>query len=138
MQLTITTDYAVRTLLYLGLANRRSSSAEIAEAMGIPGNYLPNIARILRKHGFIETRAGSGGGYVLAKNPKDISLLDIIKAMEGTVKVNECLEEEQYCSRGAADDCPVRETYLDVQEVLERALSSVSLKCLIEEQQKKT
>lgn len=131
MQLKITTDYAIRTILYLATTKRITSSAEVAEAMGIPQKYLINTIGTVKRAGLVETYSGTHGGYALAKSPADISLGDIIEVMEGTTKINRCLEEDHYCSRGAVDDCPVRVVYAQLQDRMEQFLKSITVEQLL-------
>ncbi len=127
MQLNITTDYAIRIVLYLAETDRITTSAEIADEMCIPGNYVPNIVKKLRDHGFVHATFGPKGGYRLAKDPKDISLLDILMIMEGTIRINRCLEDDEYCNRFAASTCAVHEVYETCQKALEETLGSKSI-----------
>ncbi|MGI6497781.1 MAG: RrF2 family transcriptional regulator [Oscillospiraceae bacterium] len=131
MQLKITTDYAIRTILHLATTKRITSSAEVADAMGIPQKYLINTIGTIKRAGLVETYSGTHGGYALAKAPSDISLGDIIEVMEGTTKINRCLEEGHYCSRGAANDCPIRRVYAELQERIETYLKSISIDQLL-------
>lgn len=131
MQLTTTTDYAIRAVLFLamkGVAN----ATELNEAMGIPHGYISSLARKLRDAGIIKSERGVCGGYSLNKPPEEISLLDIVELMEGTTKINRCLEADHYCSRNAADTCPVRKFYSDIQVDLEAKLRSKTIKDLMD------
>ena len=116
MQLKTTTDYAIRTILYLTVRKPETvSSNEVAEKMAIPRQYLIQIGAVLREAGLINTRAGKHGGYSLARGPDEILLYDIINTMEETTRLNRCLEEDGYCSRFATEDCPVRRCYSIMQ-----------------------
>lgn len=127
MQLNITTDYAVRSVLYLTIAGHMASAAEIAEHMHIPRQYLTTMARRLKDTGLIQAQGGKLGGYYLARPPEDITLLDVIRATEGTMNLNRCLEHDKYCSRFATEECPVREVYESLQEMVESYLGSVTM-----------
>lgn len=127
MQLNITTDYAIRVLLYLSDKQKPVSSQEIASAMGIPGNYILKVCRKLREGELVQTERGKAGGYVLMHSIDNISLWDVIGTMEDKTKINRCLEEDCYCSRDAAETCPVRKVYVSLQSDLEKRLSSISL-----------
>ncbi len=133
MQLMATTDYAIRMILYLATVGRKASSAEIAEKMEVPRKYLINITRSLREAGLIRTQMGVNGGYSLAKEPAEISLLDITAAMEGTMKINRCLEEDAYCNRFATEHCPVRKCYTMIQREIEEKLGAISIARLLQE-----
>ena len=106
---------------------------EIAEKMEVPRKYLINITRSLREAGLIRTQMGVNGGYSLAKEPAEISLLDITAAMEGTMKINRCQEEDAYCNRFATEHCPVRKCYTMIQREIEEKLGAISIARLLQE-----
>lgn len=130
MQLKITTDYAVRTIICLAQTKRVTTATEISEAMKIPRGYLINIIRDIGKGGFIKTFTGSKGGYALAKAPEDITLFDIIEEMEG-LRINRCLEKDDYCSLGAKDYCAVHAVYGEIHQDIVLKLKSHTVASLI-------
>lgn len=91
MQFKVTTDYAIRTVLYLATKNEVITSGEISQAMGIPQKYLIKLLGELRQHKLVRVHMGVKGGYTLNKSPQDISLFDIVEITESTVKINRCL-----------------------------------------------
>ena len=118
MQLKVTTDYAVRTLMYLARHKGIVPIAEIAEAMKIPEKYLNRLGLALRDEGLIVTHRGKNGGYSLGRPPENIRLYDVVALVEGTVALNRCLEEDGYCGRDAAGFCTVIQVLLsDAEEV---------------------
>ncbi len=128
MQLKITTDYAIRTILFLTLRKAEVvSTGEISQTMGIPRKYLIYIGSILKQARLIDTHSGKHGGYSLAKAPEKITLFEIVNLMEDTTKINRCLEEDEYCSRFATKDCPVRKCYTVMQKVWERFLKGLTV-----------
>ena len=131
MQLNITTDYAIRLILYLATVRRAAGSAEISDAMSIPRGQFGAISKPLRKHGIIDTQRGTNGGYLLAKRPEDISLHEIINIMEPITRINRCLEPGAPCSRHAADTYPVRKFYVHVQECLDTAFANKTIASLL-------
>lgn len=82
MLLKASTDYGVRTVLYLAAKGDTRSSKEIAENMGIPRDYLIQLAQQLRNKGVITAQAGKAGGYRLAKAPEDTTLLEVLAALD--------------------------------------------------------
>ncbi len=136
MQLKITTDYAIRTILYLATTKRITSSAEVADAMGIPQKYLINTIGVMKRAGLVKTYSGTHGGYSLAKTPSEITLGEIIETMEGTTKINRCLEEDRYCSRSAIEHCPVRSVYAHLQNRVETYLRSITIEQLLSDAEK--
>lgn len=132
MQFKITTDYAIRTVLYLATKNEITTSGEISQVMGIPQKYLIKLLGELRQHKLVRVHMGVKGGYTLNKNPQDISLLDIVEITESTVKINRCLEPDCYCSREGAECCPVRKYYTVIRNHLENSLSKITIQDLVE------
>lgn len=132
MQLNITTDYAIRILLCLGEPGRVMAGPLIGEETNIPPKYIRKISLRLREAKLIDSMAGAQGGYFLTRPLKDISLLDVLSVMEPTTKINRCLEPDEFCSRGAAKDCPVRKFYQALQKVLEDQWLSVSLGMVVD------
>lgn len=131
MQLNITTDYAIRIILCLEHMGNRKSAYEIAEEMKIPERYVLKVLKKLKQEGIILSFAGNQGGYELAKENSDISLGDILQIMENTMKINRCLEEDEYCSRGAVLTCPVRRFYCSLQNELVNRVRSISIQDIL-------
>ena len=131
MQFNVTTDYAIRTVLYLGQCKKRASTTEIAKEMGIPRGYLEKVLSKLKKAEYISANLGTKGGYSLNKSLKEITLGDVIRSMENTTKINRCLEQDNFCNRNAADFCAVRKYYVRVQKELEEKFFNVSLEEII-------
>jgi Rrf2 family protein len=82
---TAKADYAVRAAVELASVGKGEpvKADDIAEAQSIPLNFLENILAELRRAGIVESRRGAAGGYLLARPPEEISLADVIRAVEG-------------------------------------------------------
>ena len=83
MRTTAKADYAVRAAVELAAAGDMVTADQLAQAQGIPANFLENILRDLRRGGIVESRRGQQGGYVIAKPAEEISLADVIRTVEG-------------------------------------------------------
>ncbi|MDX6485038.1 MAG: hypothetical protein QOF43_191 [Gaiellaceae bacterium] len=83
MRTTAKADYAVRAAVELAAAGGLVTAEQIAQAQGIPANFLENILRDLRRAGIVDSRRGQQGGYVLARPAEEISIADVIRAVEG-------------------------------------------------------
>ena len=86
MQLKLTTDYAIRTIVYLATQSGITSVAEIGSKMGISENYLMKVLKALKDAGLVAGYQGKRGGYAISKKPEEISLWDIVEVMEGYYK----------------------------------------------------
>ena len=128
MQLQITTDYAIRCGLYLAAKDSSINALELSEAMCIPHNYVQQILRRLRIAELVDSSQGRGGGYRLAKDPEEISLMDIMELFEKTMRINRCLEDDHFCSwNGTLKGCPVNAYYKGLQKNIEGYLRGTSI-----------
>lgn len=132
MQLNISTDYAIRIVLYLSsTTNRTVSSKELSEKLGISQNLIFKIGKKLNEKQILKVSAGVEGGFRLNCDSQDISIYDVITIMEKTCKINRCLEDDSYCSRDSTQICPVRKAYGKIQTSLEESLKKITFKDLL-------
>lgn len=126
MQITRQADYAVRAVLYLAEQNGtgRAPTSQIARDQKIPPSFLAKIVSQLSVAGMVQTSRGARGGVALAREPKDINLLEVIEAIDGPITLNECVADPSVCAFG--DDCPVHSVWCEAQEKLVQELSSTS------------
>jgi Rrf2 family protein len=117
MQLSQAADYAFRASLALaGLAPGEFADARtIATRELVPLRFLLKILRLLVKAGLVQSRRGVGGGYALARPPGEVTLREIVEAVEGPLRLNRCLVDPDYCSKRWADRCPVHQALCQVQ-----------------------
>ena len=93
MQITRQADYAVRAVLYLSRMgdNQRAATSKVAQAQRIPPSFLAKIISQLSIAGLLRTSRGARGGVTLARAPKDITLLEVVEAIDGPIMLNECV-----------------------------------------------
>ena len=103
MQLASTTDYAIRIVCYLAAQRQMISTSELSQELSVPSSYIPKITKKLKQAGIIKACEGTNGGYMMAKQPENISLMEIISCVEETMAINRCLEEDRFCSRNLED-----------------------------------
>lgn len=132
MQLKLTTDYGIRMVLCLASEKRMMNSREISNLMGIPRDYAVQVGGKLKREGILNTYAGHQGGYTLGRPTDEITLFDIMSALEDTTRINRCLERDEFCSRDASVSCPVRCSYVLIQEGIDCYLGSITVKDLLE------
>lgn len=121
MQITHQADYAVRTILYLSRLepNHRVPTSEIAAFNHIPPSFLTKIISQLSIAGLIHTSRGARGGVWLAKAPEDISLLDVLEAIDGTLALNQCVQDPENCT--FSKNCVLHRFWLETcTEVVDR------------------
>jgi Rrf2 family transcriptional regulator, nitric oxide-sensitive transcriptional repressor len=93
LRLTLYSDYALRLLMYLGLARDRLVTIhEVAEAYGISKNHLMKVVNDLQRAGYVETVRGRGGGIRLARDPNEIRLDSVIRHTEDDFRLVECFD----------------------------------------------
>lgn len=127
-------DYAIRGMVYL--AERPAGTvcllAEIAADVQVSKALLAKIFQQFAKGGLVRSSRGAGGGFMLGRPAEDISLLEIIEAVEGPILLNRCLLGEGTCSRQTA--CTVHPVWMEVQERMRSLLGDVTLKQLVGKQ----
>ena len=99
MRLTRAGEYAVRCISYLSKKGPGVlvPKQEIVKNVEIPASFLAKIAQDLSKAGLIEIKQGSKGGYILSKNPQEITLLEVVEIMIGKIFLNYCVEKPDSC-----------------------------------------
>lgn len=99
MHLTLHSDYSLRVLIALGVApGRRSTIGSIAERYAVSRNHLVKVCHRLQKLGYVEGIRGKGGGLRLAREPGEIRLGEVLRAMEPNFDLVECFGEENRCA----------------------------------------
>jgi Rrf2 family protein len=118
MQITRQADYAVRAVLYLAQLgpDRRAATSQIAEEQQIPPSFLAKIVSQLSVAGLLQTSRGARGGVSLARTPDEISLLEVVEAIDGPILLNECVASDGICIFG--DTCPMRPIWCHAQSEL--------------------
>lgn len=134
MQLNISTDYAIRIVYYLALKGDTATSSEISGQMGIPQSVIATLSTPLQRAGLLSTQRGAGGGFALCRRPEDISLHEIVNLMEGTTRINRCLEPDGFCSRKGTASCSAHRFFLREQEKLERSFREMTIAKLLSDE----
>lgn len=126
MNINQATDYAFRAILYLAKqpCGKVVEAQNIANSEIIPMRFLLKIMPSLIKAGIAKSQRGVGGGYMLAKEPKNINFLDVVEAIEGPIYVNRCLQDHAYCSKNGIPKCKVHKALADVQAKMVAELKS--------------
>lgn len=130
LHLTRKGDYAIRGMVYLAGRRERELSllADIAASVAVPKALLAKILQQFAKVGLVISARGAGGGFALGRPAAKISLLEIIEAVEGPIRLNRCLLGRGVCDRETI--CTVHPVWQEVQETMRSVLAKVSLKQL--------
>ncbi len=127
MKLSTRVRYGMRLMLEIALHWGKGpvKLEKAAQRQSIPLRYMRQIAYALETSGFLISVRGPGGGYVLSRPPEEISLLDIVKSMGGSLSLVPCLDHPHYCKRVAF--CGVRELWKEASLALEKVFKNKTL-----------
>lgn len=127
LKLTKKADYGLIALRHLAVqpAGATASAKEIAAAYRIPVPMLSKILQSLAKQGFLTSEQGTNGGYRLARDPRDISALEVIRSIDGPIILTACFTDHGECDHSMR--CTVREPLRKVHEGILRLLSGISI-----------
>jgi len=101
----------------------------IAEREGIPEAYLEQLIAVLKKEKLVTSTRGAQGGYVLARRPEEITVGDVLRALEGGLNLVDCLLEEDACGKTCA--CPSRIVWMKIRDGLNSVIDGITLKDMV-------
>jgi Rrf2 family protein len=133
MKISTKGRYGLRAMIDLAMNSEGESITlkSIADRQGISETYLEQLIPSLRKAGLVKSVRGAQGGYLLAKEPKDISVGQILRALEGSMAPVACVEDHSLCDGNNA--CVSRIVWERIQQGINNAIDSISLLDLIAE-----
>jgi len=126
-----TGKYALQILGYLAShSQKRHSGKEIASGLGIPANYLGKILNILAKHGFVDSKKGWGGGFLLKESAKDSPISEVLSLIEGPEVAGKegCLFGWPECKD--ENPCPLHEDWSKILEAYGEMIGKLTIKDL--------
>ena len=103
----------------------------IAEREGIPEAYLEQLIAVLKREGLVTSLRGAQGGYLLARAPGEITVGDVLRALEGSLCLVECLDEEDACGKACA--CPSRIVWMKLRDGLKAIVDGITLRDMIDD-----
>jgi Rrf2 family nitric oxide-sensitive transcriptional repressor len=131
MRLTQYSGYGLRALIYVGLKGEQLSTiAEIAEAHGISRNHLMKVVQQMAAEGFVYSRRGKNGGIRLASSADRISVGEVVRALEPSFGVADCMRADRKCVLVGV--CRLRAKLREASEAFLRVLDDVTLADLLE------
>ncbi len=132
MRITRRADYAVRTMLEVAGkgVGAVALTGEVAARQGIPAPFLAKIVLALTRAGLLKSYRGAGGGIVLARPAEQISMLDIVEAVDGPIAMNRCVLWPEECERSGS--CPAHPVWVGARLLLTEYLSGITLAGLVE------
>jgi Rrf2 family iron-sulfur cluster assembly transcriptional regulator len=131
MRISRGTDYGVRGILYLAEQpqERVNLLHEVAKAQQVPESYLAKIFQDLTKAGLVRSHRGARGGFSLARPASQITLRQVIEALQGPISLNRCLDLREGCVN--SETCPVTKVLRRAQDQLVANLDAATLESLV-------
>lgn len=136
MKISTKGRYGLRAMIDIAIYSRESkvSISSIAERENISSNYLEIIIAVLKKKGYVNSTRGAKGGYLLAKEPKDISVGDLLRALEGDLNPINCAQfyTDQTCD--TFDTCATKFVWKKIEESITNVVNNISLQDIVDEE----
>ncbi len=118
-----TTDLALKVLAHLNA--RPANGSDLAQSIGTTTNYLPQIIKPLVVKGWVAGTSGPGGGYQLTVDPKELSVLEVVEAMEGVTDEEKCVLRGVPCP--APEPCALHDSWVQARDALLAELARTSV-----------
>jgi len=135
MLITRASEYAILSLILLSSAKEPMDSETLSRELSIPKSFLAKILQSLAKVEILKSYKGVNGGFSLNKNPKDITMLEVMSSVEGKAPaVFECAPSESDCPSDKADICSIWPFLHKLQGKIDSFLSELTLLDIIDEE----
>jgi Rrf2 family protein len=141
MMFSTKAEYGVRVMVHLAREGEDHDDAApiplgaIADAEGLPLAYLEHLVQRLRRAGLVESRRGAHGGYSLARPPSEVTMAEVVEALEGEIVPIECITADAdgavVCAREGVRPCPTKLLWTRVQGSIVRTLRETTLADLV-------
>lgn len=131
LRLTNAGDYAIRSMIFIASLPEDAVvlRSEICESQKIPSSFMAKILRSLVRAQLLRSTRGVNGGFSLAKNPAEITLLDVLEAIEGPLSLTDCVPTPEECAHSA--NCPANTVWAKVQDSIKKILNGTTLEDLV-------
>lgn len=131
MKLSSKTHYGLIACHVLGVnyPDTAVSASMLEKHIGVSGKYLEKIMRMLSSRNIVMANRGANGGYFLAREPKDITVGEVVRALEDDMEIIECVSKERNCKC-----CPTSSVWKKLYEGINNLLDSMSLEQMIKGQ----
>ncbi|MBR1749660.1 MAG: Rrf2 family transcriptional regulator [Ruminococcus sp.] len=132
MHITLEADYAVRIMQVLCKAfDTRIDAKEISKRACVTQSFTLKILRKLSAAGLVRSFKGTKGGYIASRKPEEITLLEVIEAIEGTYHFSRCLEQDHKCTMGSSGSCSCQNVFKNITASVRKQLAENTFKELI-------
>lgn len=113
-----------------------SSIKSISERQNISEYYLEQLFSSLRKSDLIKSIRGAQGGYILNREPKDITIADIIEVLEGPIEISDCIDENNESSCSKVDCCATRLLWSKIKDSMDQVMKFTTLQDMVDDYNK--
>jgi Rrf2 family protein len=139
MRFSAKAEYGVKAILELaGQPGREPVQVRnIAKKQGLPVRFLEQVMNALKKAGLVESVRGAQGGYLLNRSPKEISLGDVLKAIDGQMTETSCISDRKQPKCEDAGNCVVQDVWAEVKNSFINVLNSITLQDIYERKRQK-
>lgn len=127
-------EYALKVLIELACRAQEeelTTSRSIAQACGIPQNYIPQIISALSKKGWIESSRGPSGGIRLSTSPREITVQDVVEALDNRLIIKECLFSHKPCEQ--SQSCPLFPLWNKIQDRVTEVIEDTTIAQLVKD-----
>lgn len=136
MKISATEEYGLRCVMHVARhfqADEPVTAQTVAEHEGISPAYAQKLLRQLAQADLIESRRGAGGGFVLARHPDRISVLDVVRALDADFDASNLCQKHtgEFETCAHAGDCSIRPVWSFIEDVVSRTLARVTLQTLL-------
>lgn len=138
MKLSTKTRYGLRAIIEIAKTYNNKVPAkrkDIALTHNISEAYLENILIILKNSGIIEAVRGSNGGYILNRPPSELTVLEVVEALEGKITIVDCVDsesQEKNCVRFS--NCVARSVWKEISDIVREKLGKITIQNLLDKE----
>lgn len=138
MKLSTKGRYGVKAMVDLAIhyGEEPASIKSISERQHISEYYLEQLFSPLRKANIIKSIRGAQGGYILSREPKDITVADIMAVLEGPIEISDCIEQDRETSCNNIDCCATRLLWSRIKESIDSVMGSTTLQDMVDDYNK--
>ena len=139
MKISTKGRYALRLMLDVALNSNGSAVPlrDVAQRQEISDKYLEQIVTQLSRAGLVRSVRGAGGGYLLTRDPAEYTVGEILRTLEGNLAPVSCVDQDDVCRCGRADQCVTVEVWREIQAAVSSVVDHITLADLVERQRKK-
>lgn len=132
MRVTQEADYAIRICCTLDEAGGYLDAESIAKEICVSKSTALKVLRALRENGLVSSRKGTVGGYALSRDPSELTVREIIEALDGRVCISKCLYDEHACSKNGHHKlcCKMHIAFSAINDSLVKSLSAITVRSI--------